>query len=51
MDYLVGVLHHIRDAWDRQDDPAVDVMLVHYADLSTDLAGSMRSIADRLDLT
>jgi aryl sulfotransferase len=50
MDSLVGVIHHIQDAWRRQQDPRVDVMLVHYADLSVDLEGSMRAIARRLNL-
>lgn len=46
MDSLVGVLHHVTDAWRRQGDQ--DVLLVHYADLLEDLEGEMRRIADRL---
>ena len=46
MDSLVGVLHHVTDAWQRQGDQAV--VLVHYADLLADLEGEMRRIAARL---
>lgn len=46
MDSLVGVLHHVTDAWQRQ--ATQDVLLVHYADLLADLEGEMRRIADRL---
>jgi aryl sulfotransferase len=46
MDSLVGVLHHVADAWQRQGHQ--DVVLVHYADLLVDLEGEMRRIADRL---
>jgi len=46
MDSLVGVLHHVTDAWRRQGRQ--DVVLVHYADLLADLEGEMRRIADRL---
>jgi aryl sulfotransferase len=49
MDSLVGVLHHVRDAWARRDRP--NVVLVHYADLLADLDGEMRRLARRLDLT
>ena len=50
-DSLLGVLHHLSDAWTRAstcDD--VDVLLVHYADLLADLSGQMRRIADRLGI-
>lgn len=49
LDSLPGVLWHLRDAWERRD--AGNVVLVHYADLCTDRAGSMRSIAARLGIT
>ncbi len=45
-DSLVGVLHHVRDAWERRG--TYDVLLVHYADLSADLEGEMRRVADHL---
>jgi len=50
-----GVLHHVTDAWQRREsalaDPALPrVVLVHYADLSADLAGEMRRLAGVLDL-
>jgi aryl sulfotransferase len=48
LDDLAGVLHHASDAWSRRDRP--NVMLVHYADLSADLDGEMRRIADRLGI-
>jgi hypothetical protein len=46
-DSLVGVLHHLTDAWAR--DPS-KVLLVHYDDLLADLAGEMRRVADRLGI-
>ena len=45
-DSLVGVLHHVGDAWSRRTAP--NVLLVHYADLLADLEGEMRRVADRL---
>ena len=48
LDSLPGVLHHLADAWRRRDEP--NVVLLHYHDLSTDLAGEMRRLAARLDL-
>jgi hypothetical protein len=48
LDSLDGVLHHVRDAWARRDDD--NVVLVHYADLSRDLAGQMRRLARLLHL-
>ncbi|WP_422769281.1 sulfotransferase domain-containing protein [Plantactinospora sp. WMMC1484] len=48
LDSLPGVLWHLSDAWDRRRRP--NVLLVHYADLSADLAGQMRRIARRLDI-
>jgi aryl sulfotransferase len=46
-DSLVGVLHHVSDAWDRSTT-AGNVVLVHYADLLADLPGQMRRLAGRL---
>lgn len=46
LDSLPGVLHHLSDAWYRRDEP--NVVLFHYADLSADLAGQMRLVADQL---
>ena len=46
MDSLPGVMWHLSDAWRRRHDP--NVLLVHYADLSADLAAEMRRIAARL---
>lgn len=37
---------HLADAWSRRDDS--QVVLLHYADLSRDLAGQMRLVAARL---
>jgi len=48
LDSLPGVLWHLCDAWRRRDDG--NVLLVHYADLSADLDGEMRRIADRLGI-
>lgn len=49
MDGLRGVLWHITDAWNRLDQS--NVLLVHYDDLSCDLEGQMRSLADRLGIS
>jgi hypothetical protein len=46
LDSLPGVLWHLRDAWERRH--ADNVLLLHYADLSADLDGSMRALAARL---
>jgi hypothetical protein len=48
LDSLPGVLWHLSDAWRRRHEPTV--VLVHYADLSADLAGEMTRIAGRLGL-
>ncbi|GAB3410222.1 glycolipid sulfotransferase [Flindersiella endophytica] len=48
MDSLPGVMWHLSDAWARRDEP--NVLLVHYADLSSDLDGQMRWIAGRLGI-
>ncbi|MEP7092150.1 MAG: sulfotransferase domain-containing protein [Nocardioidaceae bacterium] len=49
-DSLVGVLHHLTDAWSRSAT-ADNIVLVHYADLLTDLPGEMQRLADRLGIT
>ena len=46
LDSLPGVMWHLSDAWRRRHHS--NVLLVHYADLSADLAGQMRRIAGRL---
>jgi hypothetical protein len=43
LDSLPGVMMHLRDAWARRDE--ANVVLVHYADLSSALDGEMRRIA------
>jgi hypothetical protein len=45
---LRGVVWHLEGAWARRDDGAVTVL--HYADLSRDLEGEMRRLAERLDI-
>ena len=50
LDSLVGVLHHVTDAWRRRESGEVDVLLVHYADLLADLDGEMRRIAAALGI-
>ncbi len=52
MDSVNGVLHHVRDAWARtHPSPArPSVVLVHYADLSADLADQMRRLARLLGI-
>lgn len=47
-DSLPSVLWHLSDAWARRDKP--NVLLVHYDDLSADLAGQMRWLAGRLGI-
>ncbi len=49
LDSLPGVMWHLRDAWDRRNRE--NVVLVHYDDLSFDLDGEMRRLADRLGIT
>ena len=39
MDSLPGVMWHLSDAWRRRHEP--NIVLVHYADLSADLAGEI----------
>ena len=48
-DSLPGVMWHLSDAWARRDEP--NVLLVHYDDLTADLAGQMRWLAGRLGIT
>jgi aryl sulfotransferase len=48
MDSLPGVMWHLSDAWRRRHRP--NVVLVHYDDLSADLAGEMRGLAERLGI-
>jgi len=48
MDSLPGVMWHLSDAWARRHQP--NVVLVHYDDLSCDLEGEMRRLADRLGI-
>ncbi|WP_433617800.1 sulfotransferase domain-containing protein [Dactylosporangium sp. CA-139114] len=48
LDSLRTVVHHLGQAWDRRNEPAV--ILMHHADLSQDLAGHMRRLADRLGI-
>ncbi|ADD45797.1 sulfotransferase domain-containing protein [Stackebrandtia nassauensis] len=45
-DSLPGAMHHLRDAWERRDQP--NITLLHYADLKSDLDGQMRGLAERL---
>ena len=49
MDSLPGLMWHLSDAWARRAEP--NVLLVHYDDLSADLAGQMRWLASRLGIT
>ena len=49
MDSLVGVVHHVSDAWERRARTP-NVVLVHYADLLADLEGQMRALATRLEI-
>lgn len=48
LDSLPGVLWHASDAWPRRGERNVE--LLHYDDLSADLAGQMRRLADRLGI-
>ncbi len=49
LDSLPGLMWHLSDAWARRDEP--NVLLVHYDELSADLEGQMRRIADFLAIT
>ncbi len=48
MDSMRGVLWHYSDAWERRRAP--NIVLMHYAELSADLDGQMRQLADRLNI-
>lgn len=48
MAHLAHVLHHLRTAWDRGDQP--NVALFHYADLHDDLVREMGRLAEILDV-
>jgi aryl sulfotransferase len=48
LDSLRGVLWHYADAWERRQCP--NVVLVHYGELTLDLDGAMRRLADRLGI-
>ena len=50
LDSLPGLVHHVDDAWHRQDDGEVDVVLVHYDDLTADLDGEMRRLTRHLGI-
>jgi hypothetical protein len=45
---LTSLLHHAQCFWDRRDEP--NIVLVHYADLQSDLEGEMRRLASRLGI-
>lgn len=47
--FFDDVLEIVSVAWELRNDP--NVILVHYEDLSADLAGEMRRLARRLDIT
>ncbi|CAN5801999.1 glycolipid sulfotransferase [soil metagenome] len=49
LDSLRGLIWQTERAWSRR--ACDNVVLVHYADLSRDLAGQMRRLADRLGIT
>jgi aryl sulfotransferase len=46
--YLAEMLRHLSAAWSRRDQ--ANVVLLHYEDLSADLAGEMHRLADRLGI-
>ncbi|MEU0032353.1 sulfotransferase domain-containing protein [Streptomyces sp. NPDC006335] len=46
---LDAMLRHFADAWARREEP--NVVLTHYEDLSADLEGQMRILAERLGIT
>jgi aryl sulfotransferase len=47
--YLAEMLRHLSAAWSLRHEP--NVVLVHYADLSANLAAEMRGLAARLDIS
>jgi aryl sulfotransferase len=48
-DSLPGVMWHLSDAWARRDQP--NIVLAHYDDLSADLPGQMRRLAEVLGIS
>ncbi len=48
LDSLPGVMWHLGDAWTRRDQ--ANVLLLHYDDLRSDLAGEMRRLAGALGI-
>jgi aryl sulfotransferase len=48
LDSLPGVMWHLGDAWRRRHE--ANIVLLHYADLVTDLDGEMRQLARRLGI-
>ena len=46
---ITYAMTHLRDSWARRDEP--NVILIHYDDLLTDLAGQMRALAARTGIT
>jgi aryl sulfotransferase len=48
LDSLPGLMWHLSDAWARRGEP--NVLLVHYDELSADLEGQMRRMADWLGI-
>jgi hypothetical protein len=51
VDSLLNAMWHLSDAWARVQAGAPNVVLVHYDDLRSDLAGEMRRLAARLGIT
>ncbi len=49
LDSLPGVMWHLTEAWARRHEE--NVLLVHYADLSTDLDRAMRNLGQWLDIS
>ena len=49
LDSLPGIMLHLSGAWARRSEQNVE--LIHYADLSRDLEGEMKRLADLLELT
>ena len=45
---LPATIRHLSEAWTRRGDP--NVVLTHYDDLLSDLAGQMRRLADRFGI-
>jgi aryl sulfotransferase len=48
LDTLPGLMWHLSNAWSRRKQPSI--LLVHYDDLSADLAGQMRALAASLGI-